>query len=622
MSDITSIKLALQDRIREVAEHLLPRGILDGRDWCAGSIRGEPGKSLKVCVSGAKAGLWADFAEGGESGDAIDLWMLTRGLKLTDALNEIRKWLGVEAPSFEKPTKTWRRPDKPQVTAPKSAVLDYLINQRKITRAAMTAYRIAEEGRLMVFPLLLPDGTLVNIKRRSIDREPGRQPKTWAESGCEPILFGWQAIPENAREVVLTEGELDALSMHDLGFPALSVPFGGGVGEKQQWIESDFDRLFQFETIYLALDMDAEGEAAAQEIANRLGRHRCRRVKLPHKDTNACAMAGMTRDDMEKLIEGAESLDPPELRRAGEYSEEVINLFWPKDGVEPGYRLPFSKLQKLVVFRHSEVTIWTGSTGAGKSQLLSHICVGFGDQGARICIASLEMAPRQMLKRMVKQAGNADRPTEAYIRACMSWLNERVWVSTIVGKSQVARLLEIFEYARCKYACDVFVIDSLMRLGVGAEDYEGQEQAMFEIVNWAVSRNVHCHLVAHARKSDRNSSGVAESEDVKGTSEIAANAFNVISVWRNRKLEQELHEAEEALARGDVGAEFALKELTEKPTVIMNVAKQRNGDWEGKSGLWFITKSYQYRGSQDSPHGQTYAHLRPVDEYHTDPLAV
>src|SRR5262249_48631484 len=116
------------------------------------------------------------------------------------------------------------------------------------------------------------------------------------EPDCEPVLFGWQAIDPEAREVTITEGELDAMSAFDYGWPALSVPFGGGKGDKQRWIESEFERLLRFETIYLALDNDAEGEAAAEEIANRLSRHRCRRVILPRKDLNECRQAGISSD--------------------------------------------------------------------------------------------------------------------------------------------------------------------------------------------------------------------------------------------------------------------------------------------------------------------------------------
>jgi twinkle protein len=63
------------------------------------------------------------------------------------------------------------------------------------------------------------------------------------------VLFGWQAIPDDARDVVICEGEIDALSWAAYGFPAMSVPYGGGGGDKQAWIESEYDRLERFERI-------------------------------------------------------------------------------------------------------------------------------------------------------------------------------------------------------------------------------------------------------------------------------------------------------------------------------------------------------------------------------------
>jgi twinkle protein len=175
----------------------------------------------------------------------------------------------------------------------------------------------------------------------------------------------------------------------------------------------------------------------------------------------------------------------------------------------------------------------------------------------------------------------------------------------------VSRIIEVFEYARCRYGCDVFVIDSLMRLGIGSEDYEGQEKAVFELVSWAVAKGVHVHLVAHARKSDRAAShAVPDVEDVKGTSEIAANAANIIGIWRNRKLEDEIRIATEAADRGDAEVQLKLEELTQKPPVIVNVAKQRNGDWEGKFGLWFNPQTYQYRSAHDDRHGRKFVSSR------------
>lgn len=606
MSDITVIKRNLEGRAREVAEKLLPQGRLNGREWCAGSVGGEPGESLKVCVAGAKAGVWTDFAVGGEGGDLIDLWCAVRRMELPEALDDIRGYLGMSKPEFEKPAKSYRRPPKPACVAPKNAVREYLIGERKLSPEAVAVYHVGEKNRTMVFPYLV-DGELILVKYIGVDLGSDGKKQVSSEAGCEDILFGWQAIERNAREVTITEGEIDAMTAWDYGFPALSVPRGGGAGAKQKWIEADFDRLSRFEVIYLAMDMDGPGEEAVAEITKRLGRHRCRRVEMPKKDLNECRKAGHTADEVRQWFAAAKTQDPPELVRAGQFTDEVVRLFWPPDGQEVGYTLPWQKIARKVLFRPAELTIWTGPSGSGKSQALSHAAVEWGDQGAKICIASLEMKPAQFLRRMVKQAGNVDRPTEPFIRAIMDWIDGWLWCFNLVGKASVNSLLEVFEYARCRYGCDTFIVDSLMRMGIGSEDYEGQEKAVFQLVNWTVEKSVHLHLVAHSRKADNKAiHGAPETEDIKGASEIGSNAFNIIGLWRDRKLEDKLKELTERAERGDQAAKVALDDLADNPPVILNVAKQRSGDFEGKCGLWFNQRSYQYRSSQDHKHGRQY----------------
>ena len=613
MTDITDIKRRLHERAAEVAEFLLPGGIRQGREWAVGSVQGEKGESLKVCIAGGKAGTWSDFADG-DGGDLLDLWMAVKGVTLVETLDHARGWLGMESVRFEKREKTYRRPEMPKASRPKSAVLEYLTGERKLSADAIRAYRVGEADRTITLVSLLPSGELAAVKYLGIDRDAKGKKITRVEAGCEPVLFGWQAVTNtNGRECTITEGEIDAMTAWDYRCPnPLSVPFGGGKGAKQQWIESELERLAQFEVIYLALDMDAEGEAGAEEIASRLGRHRCRRVKLPHKDMNECAKAGIPTEEIKRAFDAAGTLDPPELTRAGAYLDEVISLFWPKQGEVVGYGLPWEKTADKVRFRPGELTLWTGATGSGKSQLLSHCLVAMGEQGARVCIASLEMMPAQLLKRAVKQAGNTDRAPEPYIREIVGWLDEWMWVFGQVGKAGVTRILEVFEYARCRYGCDVFVIDSLMRLGVGSEDYEGQEKAVFAIVSWAVEKGVHVHLVAHARKENRQNghSTVPDSEDVKGTSEIASNAANILGVWRNRKHEDKIREAQSKADKGDFSADTELRGLRDMPGVMLNIAKQRNGDFEGKIGLWFNHETYQYRSAQDSKNGWKYL---PVD---------
>lgn len=588
MSDITVIKRMLNDRAKQVAEMLLPGGRKEAQEWRAGSIGGEKGKSLGVHLSGPKVGIWSDFATG-EGGDLIGLWMACKGMTLPQALDAIRSWLGVERQEpYRKPDRSYERPLKPRCSVPAGKVLDYLTKDRCIPTDVLDLYKVGATETDIVFPFLLPDGVLALAKTRKA--ADGAKPKPTA-ANCEPILFGWQAIPDNARELVIAEGEIDALSWAAYGLVAASVPFGGGKGGKQNWIESEFERLERFERIYLSTDMDKEGDAAASEIAGRLGRHRCYRVLLPLKDANECRQRGVPKDQMHAAIASAQTLDPEGLKRASDYADKVIHLFWPAEEERVGFTVPYRKLSDRLVFRPGELTLWSGAAGAGKSQILTDCIPHWVQQGGRVCLASLEMKGEQSLRRLCKQTGGLERPAGQYIKRILSWLDQGLLLYEKVGKEGVDSILGVFDYARSKYGCDIFIVDSLMRLGIASDDYVGQEKAIFGIIDWTVKHSIHTHMVAHARKGEKGQ-GAPETEDVKGAMEIGANAFNIVTVWRNRRHEDELSNSK--LTDEEKAA------LNQKPGVILNVAKQRNGDFEGKIGLWFDQDTYRYASSWDS----------------------
>lgn len=580
MADIVEIKNRLNDRVISVCELLLPNGRKEGNEWRAGSTGGEKGRSLGVHLNGIKTGVWADFG-GSEGGDLISLWMSVKGQQLPEALDDIRSWLGISRPDpYRDPKPDYQRPERPKCSKPANSVKTYL-NGRGIPDGILDVYRVAEQGDKIIFPFLLPNGELVLAKARKA--EDGAKPVPTA-ANCEPILFGWQAVPPNARDIIITEGEIDALSWATYGHTAMSVPFGGGKGAKQKWIESEFDRLQRFERIFISTDHDAPGDEAADEIASRLGRHRCLRVKLPRKDANKCLADGVSQDEMEACLSAAQGLDPAGLRRPSDLTDRVIYLFWPAEGEHVGYGVPYDKLAGKLLFRPAELTLWSGASGHGKSQILSDCLPHWVKQGSRICLASLEMKGEQTLKRLAKQTGGIDRPTAPFITNILQWLDNGLLIYDHVGKSGIPALIEVFDYARAKYGCDQFIIDSLMRLGIAQDDYNGQEKAVFQLVDWTIANNVHLHLVAHSRKGDKER-GAPETEDIKGAMEIGANAFNIVTIWRNKQHEQKLK-----MAKSDDERE----ELNEKPGVIMNVAKQRNGDFEGMVGLWFDQASYRY----------------------------
>ncbi len=86
-----SAKLA--DRCEALCENLLPNGGVVHGEYRVGGVNGDKGKSLGICLSGEKRGVWYDF-ESAESGDALDLVKAVKRLDTSDAIAWAADWLG------------------------------------------------------------------------------------------------------------------------------------------------------------------------------------------------------------------------------------------------------------------------------------------------------------------------------------------------------------------------------------------------------------------------------------------------------------------------------------------------------------------------------------------------
>lgn len=557
----------------DVASFLLPQGKRAGQEWKVGSVNGEPGQSLSVRVKGAKAGVWSDFSSG-ESGDLLDLFMAVRGCSMSEALRDAKQYLGIRDTMPEREKPNFKRPAKPTCQTAKAGALEWL-KSRGLTDETIAAFKIAEQVKgdktYALFPYLR-DGELVNVKYRNIaEKRDMRQ-----EGGAEPCLFGWHLIDPKERTVALCEGEIDAMTLHQCGIPALSVNAGAG---NHQWLENDWERLQRFSEILIFFDGDESGEKGAQEVVRRLGIDRCKRVKLPEKDANEFLQKGAVDVDFQEYIEKSQPMDPEEMRQASDFMTKVKALFYPAHNEDRDPVLRLDKDLDWFEFRHGEVTVWTGYNGHGKSLMLSQVLLGLVDQGERFMVFSGEMTPERQLKRMSKQASGLDRPTMQYLDAIGRWVHDRIWLFNVVGSAGLDRLLSVFLYASKRYGIRHFVIDSLMMTDVpedGSGAMTAQKEAMRKMCDFARRNGCHLHLVAHPRKGADESKGPGKL-DVAGSSKITDGADNVFTVWSARKDESD--------------AELD----PDKPDAKLELHKQRNGDVQHYTQwLWFNKAAQQF----------------------------
>lgn len=562
----------LAAQCESVVRELLPKGRRQGHEWKCGGVDGEPGDSLGVHMTGDKAGVWSDFSTG-EKGDLIGLWMACRNISLVDACSEAMHFLGIREDRRDPPKKTWAKPERTGIKGLSDTHLAWLTNARALPIESIRAYKLATRGDAIVYPYFRGDD-LVFAKFRKMPKE------FTSSAGCEPIMFGWQAIRSNARSVCLTEGEMDAIAMHAYGFPSLSVPTGAG---GLSWVDREYQNLERFDTIFVVFDTDEKGQDGVPELCQRLGRERCRVVILPRKDANACLMDGVSRDEIIRALRDSRTLDPAELRNAGEFEDAVIAEY---SRVDEGMRLPWKKTHEDILLRAGETSVWAGINGHGKSVVVSNVVGWLASGGVRCCMASMEFRTAMWLMRMNKQIAASERPSEAYARHIMRKLGETMYVFDVSGKSKASRILEVFSYAKRRYDTQLFVIDNLTKCGFADDDYSGQKAFVEELSDFARLTQAHVAIVAHMRKGETEDKPQGKFS-VKGSGGITDMVDTVIEVWRNKPLER----AKKLAA--DTGTPLPEKYIDQSDTVLL-VNKQRATGKEPFIGLWFDPASTQF----------------------------
>lgn len=593
----------LKERAESVVKHLLPNAKIVRGEAHIGDLQGNPGDSVRVCVNGPKTGAWSDFASGSEKGrQLISLWHSVRGNStFPETMKQVREFLGVRDVTAESPFS--RKPSKVKPSAveakgvkkmqPAGFADRYLVNDRKLTAETLAAYRMAEtnDGSAIFFPSFSPDGkTLQMGKFLALERLQGKK-KVWTTANSAKVLFGKQAVTAEGGDLYITEGEIDAMSLFQIGRPAVSVPFGAkedaedGTNPNDEWIENDFEWLEQFTRIYLCFDSDTPGQRAAASISKRLGIERCYMVKMPAgcKDANEALIKDMA-VDLDEEISWATPIDPQQLKNASVFQEPVWNLF---TKTEEATGIPFIIPEMEWRIRPCELTIWTGFSGSGKSEVLNHLMIHLGSKNQKCCIASFEMPAATTLRNMVCQASARSSFTESsrenFDRA-FEWISDRVWLVDRVGRFSWKDLLEIFKYARKRYGITQFVVDSLLRCGIANDDYEQQKNFTDALVLFAMENDCHAHLVAHSKKKDDDTKAAGKM-DVKGSGDITDLAHNVISIFRNRDKERKIKEAKDSTIA---------EHLKLTPDGHFDVLKQRATGEEPKQYFYFIKGIRQF----------------------------
>jgi twinkle protein len=285
-------------------------------------------------------------------------------------------------------------------------------------------------GNVIVFPYL-SHGRSVAEKYRA----PGK--KFWQRAGGYRTFWNVDALDDPALEngqapLVITEGELDALTAIDSGFPlSVSVPDGAPpvpAGEEPEMLEplladqegsgkfeflwNNRDRLKRVKRFVLAVDNDPPGKRLAAELVRRLSAARCLFVIYPEgcKDLNEVAM----RHGKETVAAVLNAAKPYPVRGLYKLSE------YPELPAIPAVSTGWWTLDRHLKLFAGEFMVVTGIPSHGKSTwVLNLLCHVASLHGWRTAIFSPEMPAvphlRDKLRRIKSGTSEKRSHVEAFI---------------------------------------------------------------------------------------------------------------------------------------------------------------------------------------------------------------
>lgn len=363
-------------------------------------------------------------------------------------------------------------------------------------------------------------------------------------------LFGQQISRAGGKMIVITEGEIDAMSVTEamgLGWPALSVPNGAAGAAKALGKHLEF--LESFEKVVLAFDDDEPGHKATEQ---------CLQLFSPGKAAAAYLEGAKDPNELLKRSPGAlrNAIWSAKVHRP----DGVVNMadlyervFAP---LEMGLSYPWPGLnEKLFGFRPGEVITWTAGTGVGKSALVSEVVYHLlTELEVPTGIIYLEEGVDRAGKRIVGL--DMDKPLHLpdteYTKAEFDIAWERTLGTRRLeaydhhGSLGERTLLDKMRFMAKVSGAKVLVLDHISMVVSGADLADDErrllDHLMTSLVSLAEEAEVTIHLVSHLRRppgSGSHEEGRQVSlSDLRGTQAIAQLSDTVIAAERNQQAEE------------------------------------------------------------------------------------
>lgn len=357
----------------------------------------------------------------------------------------------------------------------------------------------------IVFPYQF-DGQTVNRKYRAIaDKNFMAQ-----EAKALPSLFNIDSVV-SPDVTIWVEGEPDVMALHECGYPQ-AVTLKDGAPDRLRdeddparlddkrfaALATHADLLEDVQKFILAGDMDLPGSVLREELARRLGKHRCWTVDWPVPCKDACDV--LREHGPERVRQCIEAARPYPIEGVHEVSGEMLDLY---------LELPAPKTMTtgvrevdnvLKIPGEGRVIIVTGFPNAGKTPWVMNVMIHLMKyHGRKFLVFSPEMQPLEEFlvqlaevlvgkpARKMKDFPGIAVMTREERKKAGNWLQERMAFLSSDAENHIPSLDWVLDRARAcvlRLGTTDLVIDPFNEL----EQSHGKDMSETQFVGYSLQR--------------------------------------------------------------------------------------------------------------------------------------
>lgn len=357
-------------------------------------------------------------------------------------------------------------------------------------------------------------------------------------------LFGQHLWRDGGKQVVITEGEIDAMSISQLWrnkWPVVSIQNGSDAAAK--CISRAIEWLDKFDRVILAFDMDEAGQKAAKAAAAKLPVGKAFIATLPCKDANEALTGGKTKELIDSLW-GAREWRPDGLVSFDDLIEDAMKP------VEWGLAWKYPTLNKATYGRRYGEIIGLGAgTGVGKTDVFTEqMEYDVNVLGHRIGGLFLEQKPGETVKRLAgKIAGRRfhvpdDGWTKDELRAALEALRGKGLLYDSFGHADWDTVKSKIRYMVQSEGIRLIYLDHLTALADPSNERESLETIMAEMAGLAQELDIIIHFISHLATPDgkpHEEGGRVTIRNFKGARAIGFWSFFLFGLERDQQSEDE-----------------------------------------------------------------------------------